>query len=52
MFDPVTGVLDVLSLMIAVIATPLVLFKQFFFDIGNFFLFDVFQLGPYLPITF
>jgi len=48
MMESMDGLLE---LLITIVAVPLVLFKQVFFEIGNFFVFDVFQLGPFLPIT-
>ncbi len=40
-----------LDLILAIIALPVQIMKEFVFAIGNFIVFDVLSLGPFLPIT-
>jgi len=38
--------------LVQMIAIPLVVLRLMIYEIGNFFVFDVLQLGSFLPITF
>ena len=40
-----------LDLILAIIALPFQLIRELGFAIGNFIVFDVLSLGPFLPIT-
>ncbi len=39
------------DLILAIIALPFQIIKELGFAIGNFIVFDVLNLGPFLPIT-
>ena len=40
-----------LSIIIAIVSLPLQLLQEVMFGVGNFIVFDVLRLGPFLPIT-
>jgi len=42
--------LDLVSLILTILSAPIQLMRAVIFGLGNFLVFDVFQLGQFLPI--